>query len=83
MKLNIYALKDTKVGFKTPFYTFNDQVAIRMLANAVNDQRNANEINMNPEDHELWYIGTFDDSTGEMTSEVRHVANAIDFKKGE
>ena len=85
MKLKVYSIKDTKIGFKTPFYTFNDQVAIRMMANTVKDEKNTNEINLNPEDHQLWYLGEFDDANGELTSEVKFVANAIDFKikKGE
>ena len=83
MKLKIYALKDTKIGFKTPFYTFNDQVAIRTVKNAVNDKIHENDIKQNPEDHQLWYLGEFDDATGEITSEVRFVANAIDLKVGE
>lgn len=64
MKLGIYCIKDTKVAFKSPFYTHNDSVAERMFKNAVNDKEHQSELSINPEDHELWYLGTFDDETG-------------------
>lgn len=67
MTLNIYAIKDTKVAFKQPFYTHNDSVAERMFRNAVNDQEHQSELSLNPQDHELWYLGKYDDETGSIT----------------
>lgn len=81
--MKIYAIKDTKIGaFKTPFYSYNDQVAIRSLKNAIND-KTAGELYQNPEDFQLYTLGEFNDLTGDITSKVEFVANAIDLKKGE
>ena len=83
MKLNVYAIKDTKVGaFKSPFYSQNDLVAVRSLKNAVNDP-NAGELNLNAEDFQLYRLGAFDDLTGEITGQIEFVANAVDLKRGE
>lgn len=83
MKMNIYAIKDTKVGaFKSPYYSYNDQVAVRSLANAVNDQ-NAGELYLNADDFQLYCLGEYNDVTGEIFSNIKFVINAIDLKKGE
>lgn len=80
MKLKIYSIKDTKIGYMQPFYQNNEAVAVRSLANAVNSPQ-LNNINQNLEDMELWQLGTFDDQTGEITSEIKFVIKAIDLKK--
>lgn len=80
MKLKIYSIKDTKIGYMQPFYQNNEAVAVRSLANAVNSPQ-LNNINQNLEDMELWQLGAFDDQTGEMTSEIKFVIKAIDLKK--
>ncbi len=80
MKLKIYSIKDTKVGFMQPFYQANQAVAIRAFNNAVN-AKDANNINQNPDDMELWELGEFDDQTGEIKSEVKYVVKANDLIK--
>ncbi len=80
MKLGIYSVKDTKIGYMQPFYQNNEAVAVRNLSNAVNSPQ-LNNINQNIEDMELWQLGTFDDQTGEITSEIKFVIKAIDLKK--
>ena len=83
MKLKIYSIKDTKVGFMQPFYQANQAVAIRAFNNAVN-AKEINNINQNADDMELWELGEFDDQTGEIKSEVKYVIKANDLiKKGE
>jgi len=77
MKLYIYSIKDTKIGFMNPFYLQNDGVAIREFTNGANDNQK-NAINTNPEDKELWGLGTYDDQTGEIKSEVRYIIKAND-----
>ena len=80
MKLGIYSVKDTKIGYMQPFYQNNEAVAVRNLSNAVNSPQ-LNNINQNLEDMELWQLGAFDDQTGEITSEIKFVIKAIDLKK--
>ena len=83
MKLKIYSIKDTKVGFMQPFYQANQAVAIRAFNNAVN-AKEINNINQNADDMELWELGEFDDQTGEIKSEVKYIVKANDIiKKGE
>ncbi|MBR5012746.1 MAG: hypothetical protein IKY15_02275 [Clostridia bacterium] len=84
MQLKVFAIKDTKIGFMNPFFTHNEGVAIREFTNGANEvQKNA--INTNPEDKELWCLGSFDDETGIMTSEVKFLikANDVITKAGE
>lgn len=77
MKLKIYSIKDTKIGFMNPFYSHNDGTAVRDFTNAANEP-NKNVINTNPEDKELWLLGEFDDQTGVITSEVAFKIKAVD-----
>lgn len=80
MKINIYSIKDTKVGaFKSPFYAQNNMVAMRSLKNAVND-KNGGELYLNAEDFQLFNLGEFDDITGQITNNVEFICNAIDLK---
>lgn len=79
MKNKIYCVKDVLVGFKPPFVAPNDNFAIRMLSQLVNDI-NSNDIKTNPKDYQLFCIGEFDDQTGEFVSDVRFLSNAIDLK---
>ena len=79
MIYNIYCFKDSVVGqFMNPFYQHNDNVAKRTLSQAVNDS-NPNVVNQNVGDISLYCVGTFNDVTGEVKSDLRHVANAVDF----
>lgn len=83
MIMKIYAIKDTKIGFMQPFYLQNDGVALREVTNAANEPQK-NSVNTNAEDKELWLLGTFNDLTGEVTSEIRHLACVKDLtNKGE
>ncbi len=77
MKLKIYSIKDTKIGFMSPFYSHNDGVATRDFTNACNEQTK-NACNTNPEDKELWRLGEFDDQTGVVTSDIKFIAKAND-----
>ena len=77
MKLGIYSIKDTKIGFMNPFYQNNDEVALRTFKNACNDTQ-PTAANINPEDKELYKLGTFDDSTGEVIGKCEFMATAIE-----
>lgn len=75
--LKVYSIKDTKIGFMNPFYLQNNAVAIREFSNGANSPQ-ANAINTNPEDKELWCLGTFDENTGVFVSEITFLAKAVD-----
>lgn len=75
--LKIFSIKDTKVGFMNPFYLQNNAVAIREFSNGANATQ-PNAINTNPEDKELWCLGTFDETTGAITSDITFLAKAVD-----
>lgn len=77
MKIKIYAIKDTKIGFMSPFYLQNDGVAIRSFTNESNATQQ-NVVNTNPEDKELWRLGELDDQTGEIVSEIKYLIKAND-----
>lgn len=80
MKMKIYSIKDTKIGFMSQFNMQNDGVAIRALKNARNAEQ-PNDVNTNPEDKELWCLGEFDDQTGMICSDVRFIIKAEDVKE--
>lgn len=69
MKMGVYAIKDTKIGFMNPWLSHNDQTAIRTYKTA-QEEIEPNSINTNPEDKELWKLGTFNDNTGHIEAEV-------------
>lgn len=79
MKTNIYAFRDTKIGFMQPFLQQNEAVAMRTLKMAVNDEHS--QIRNMAEDIQLYQLGTYDDDTGEIVPEVKFIANAIDHKE--
>ena len=64
-----------------PFYQANNAVAIRAFTNAVNDEK-VNNINQNADDMELWLLGTFNDETGVIESNVQFLCKANDVKRG-
>ncbi len=76
----LYAIKDVKVGFWKPFIQPNEAVAIRDFANMVNSGRDS-FIDDNYNDLELWQIGTYDDSTGVIESDVKFLVAGSGLRK--
>lgn len=76
----LFALKDVKTGFWPPFTSHSDATAIRETAAAVNAE-DKNFVASYPGDVQLFQIGAFDDQTGELTSDVKFIANAVDLKE--
>jgi len=75
---NIYSVFDKKAQlFCAPFYSVNDQTALRDFTRAANDQDS--DINRYSLDYSLYYIGSFDDESGHISTDVqrRHVADAF------
>lgn len=83
MKGNLYSIKDTKLGkFGMPFTAPNDDIAKRSLTSTI--RAGGNNISEYPEDFQLFKLGSYDDDTGELTTEVKFLANATEFtKKGD
>lgn len=80
MVKNIYAVKDTKSScFLNPTYDSNDDVAKRNLNYLVNVV-NESMIYQYPEDYELWCIGSYDDLTAIIISDIRFVCQAKELK---
>lgn len=75
MLKQLYAIKDTKSAFQPPFECVNNLVAIRQCKLLLKQK---NLFSANPEDFELWHVGTFDDITGELVSAPDHIVNFID-----
>lgn len=63
MKLKSYVVFDNKAAaFLLPFFMVNDSVAIRAVADAVNDP--SHSFSKNPTDYSLFRNGEFDDQVG-------------------
>lgn len=75
----LYYIKDTKAGFNAPFCAQNDLLAERMLSNDVNNPKAP--IALNPEDFELWTAGSYCLETGEIKTDVKYLARALDYVK--
>lgn len=66
--MEIYVVKDTKAQtYGMPFFQRNHVTATRAIANEVRRADPTNTIYTNPEDFELYAIGTFDTDTGRVT----------------
>lgn len=84
MKLQCYSLFDTKAAaFGTPFFMFNDQVALRAFGDLTNDPQS--NVHAHPEDYILYCIGEFDDKGAEYVSKSPPavIANASSLVKVE
>lgn len=59
----IYSIFDkTAKQFGLPFFQINDETAIRMFSNLVNDKDSM--LNKNPDDYTLFRLGEFDADSG-------------------
>lgn len=74
MKYGIYSFRDIKLGYMTPHYQPNDEVAIRAAKEAINDPRSG-DLNRYRADMEYWKLGEFDDRTGTIEGEPKLLAN--------
>lgn len=77
MIYQFYGVKDTlqnegKGRFLNPALSGSEQEAIRQFKSNVNNIPLWRE---NPADFELWYLGSFDEETGELKGEMRKIGN--------
>lgn len=80
MEGNLYSVKDTKLGkFGIPFTAPNDEIAKRNLISTI--RAGNNNIAEFPEDFQLFKVGTMNDDTGELKTEIKFLTNAIEYKE--
>lgn len=76
---NVYSIFDVVAGvYSAPFFCVSDVVAVRVFRSAMHPE---SMIVQFPNDYQLHYIGTFDDSTGLITSDLVNsfVCSAVDY----
>lgn len=64
MKYPVFAYRDNKVAFMTPFIDQNDESAIRGFSYAINSEKGV--MNFAPSDYDLYKLGEFDTDTGKL-----------------
>lgn len=73
MKLTFYAVKDAMTErFMNPALSESDDVAIRQFRSNIN---NIPLWRDNPQDFDLFSLGTYDDATGEIVTDMHKVIN--------
>ncbi|QXN75152.1 nonstructural protein [Microvirus mar32] len=83
MKLKMFAVKDTVQGeVMNPFLLRNKEEAKRSFAQAVNSKQDVNIVNYY-KDMQLYELGEYDTTTGEIVSKIEYVCSGLDVKEGE
>lgn len=81
MKLKLYTVKDTVQGeMMNPFLLRNKEEARRTFEQAVNSGRD-NNVCIYYKDMQLYELGEYDSTTGEITSNVDYVCSGLDVKQ--
>ena len=78
--MSLYAIKDNKVGFWKPFIQPNEAVAVRDFSNMINHSDDG-FVQQNYADLDLYQLGTYDDKTGVIVSDVKFIASGAGVKK--
>lgn len=69
MNQKLFSLYDVKADcFTFPFVSENSMTALRSFHSMVKDPKYGN-LHDYPEDYSLWFVGSFDTSTGKFASE--------------
>lgn len=77
MKIELYSVKDIKIGYSAPFEAKNKGEALRMFEDALTNKQST--LSKHPRDMELYYVGTFDLDTGATEGEIKYIASGKDF----
>lgn len=78
MVINVYAIRDSLIGFSMPVLRDNDSVASRAFEFDCNLDKSPYSVK--PEHYQLFRIGSYDTDTAEMFSESPvFIASAVDF----
>lgn len=78
MKLKAFSIRDAKAEvFNTPYFKSTHGEAERDFRTAVNDPKT--KLNQYPEDFDLYYLGEYDDQSGNFVSlkTPQHVVKAV------
>lgn len=78
MILKVFSIRDAKSEvYNTPFFQKTHGEAERSFRTAANDDKT--QINKYPEDFDLYYLGEYDDNTGQVTplDTPQHVLKAV------
>ena len=78
MKFGIYSIHDAKAkAFFSPVFMHAEGQCLREFTDACNDQEHP--FGKNPQDYTLFYLGEYDDNTGEITpAQKRSIANGVE-----
>ena len=81
MKLNIYSIyDDTAKAYMQPFFLHNHGLAVRAFTDQVNSE-STNPLSNHPEQFTLYYVGEFDDQTGNLNlKEHQSLGKGISYK---
>lgn len=80
MQQHIFAIRDIKAGlYGHPVIKVTHAVMERDLGQMSNDPNHP--VSQHPEDHDLYYLGTYDNETGAMDllAHPKHIANALTY----
>lgn len=80
MKMNVYAIRDSKMEcFNRPFVMPADGAAVRAFQDEINNPQG--EMSKHPSDYTLYTVGKFDEDTGELDGSTPLIlAKGIDLK---
>lgn len=83
MQKFIFSVRDIAADvYSNPFTSQNQLTATRDFAHACSDPNSS--LSKNPEDFQLYQLGTFDDELGVLEGhQPKLVANATQFQKGD
>lgn len=81
MELKMYSIRDSKGEiYMQPFFQKTHGEAERSFQQLANDEKTT--VCKFPEDFDLYYLGTYDDQTGRMSSldTPQHIIKAVNLK---
>ena len=80
MLLKVFAVKDKAMdSYSAPFTQATMESGIRMFRELVTYDQTDNKYKRSPEDYSLYYIGEYNDATGEMMShDVQRLSSVVE-----
>ena len=80
MELKVFSIHDKATqAFNQPFFMLTNSEAIRAFQNMARDPDS--QISKNPLDFHLYRLGTYDNTTGEVTNDLHDLGAAALFKQ--
>jgi len=79
MNQNIFTIYDSKAhAYLTPFFLHNQDMAIRIFADCINDQ--SHQFGKHPEDYTLFHIGSWSDEKAKfLTTNPISLGTGVEF----